>query len=102
MPLKNSPTKIRVAKKLLSKVTGRTIIFCPTIKIAQELCKNTYHSKTNDKDLKKFINQEIEIISMVNSGGTGYTYNNVKNLIIMQADSDSNGLTSPKKCVVHY
>ncbi len=96
--IKNSPTKIRVAKKLLSKVTGRTIIFCPTIKIAQELCKNTYHSKTNDKDLKKFINQKIDIISMVNSGGTGYTYNNVKNLIIMQADSDSNGLTSQKVC----
>ncbi len=54
------------------------------------------HSKTTDDDYKKFVKGEVDEISMVNSGGTGHTYKAIDHLILMQADSDKNGLTSQK------
>jgi hypothetical protein len=62
------------------------------------MCQYTYHSKTNNEDLLSFVNGEINSISMVNSGGIGFTYKEVDDLFLVQADSDINGYTSQKIC----
>lgn len=94
--IKNSETKLKVAKYILGKIKGKTLIFAGSIKQAGLLCKHTYTSKTTDKDLNKFLNGEISTIAMVNCGGTGFTYEGLKHLVLVQADSDKNGQTSQK------
>lgn len=94
--IKNSKSKTEVAKYLINKLEGRKLIFSATINQAEELCENTYHSKTDNVDLQKFLNAEIDTIAMVNAGGTGFTYKKLDHLILVQADSDKNGLTSQK------
>lgn len=92
----NSPSKYKVAEYLMKNLKGRKLIFCPNIVMAEHLSKYTFHSKTTDDDYKKFVKGEVDEISMVNSGGTGHTYKAIDHLILMQADSDKNGLTSQK------
>ena len=92
-----SETKKSITKQIIQKCKGqKTIIFCPSIEFAESICDKTYHSKTNDKDLKHFENSDNEHIAMVNAGGVGFTYKNVKNIIIVQADSNKNGTTIQK------
>lgn len=79
------------AKKFVKSLKGKTLVFSSNIKNAKNICKNTYHSKTDDKDLKKFLNDEINVLSCVNAGGTGYTYQNLDNLVLVQADSNKKG-----------
>ena len=94
----NSPSKTKVAKMLTKYLPGKNLVFCGSIKQAEEVCENTYHSKTDNKNLLKFQNGEIDKISMVNSGGVGTTYKKIDNLIIAQVDSDKTGKTSQKIC----
>lgn len=96
--VKNSPSKLKAFQTLLSTLNGRIMIFCATIEQAEALCEHTYHSKTTDEDYKKFQSGEIDRIAMVNAGGTGHTYKGVDHLVLVQADSDKNGLTSQKIC----
>ena len=94
--IKNSPTKFKVATHLLDRLYGRKLIFASTIKQAEGLSKYTYHSKTNGDDLRDFKSGKINNLALVNAGGTGHTYKDVKHLVLVQADSDKNGLTSQK------
>lgn len=94
--IKNSNTKNRVARYLLYALKGRKIIFTPSIKMAEQLCEHTYHSKTDEEDYEKFAKGEINQIAMVNAGGVGHTYKGVDHLILMQATRDTNGDTSQK------
>lgn len=94
--IKDSPAKYEAAKYILSTLKGRILIFAATIKQAENLCQYTYHSKTDNTDLLKFKNGEIDRIALVNAGGTGHTYKEVDHLFLVQADSDKNGLTSQK------
>lgn len=96
--IKNSPSKLKSMKNLLPKLEGRIMIFCATIAQAEELCEHTYHSKTTMEDYKRFQAGEIDRIAMVNAGGTGHTYKGIDHLVLVQADSDKNGLTSQKIC----
>jgi hypothetical protein len=72
------------------------LIFASSIKQAEELCSSTSHSKTDDEDYKLFQEGKIDRIAMVNAGGVGHTYKNINHLVLVQADSDKNGLTSQK------
>jgi len=92
----NSPSKHEVAEWLIDNVEGRKLIFAGSIKQAEELSPYTYHSKTDNKDLQAFIREENGILACVNAGGVGFTYRNVDNFIIIQADSDKKGLTTQK------
>lgn len=92
----NSPSKLGAAKYIINSLEGKKLIFAMDINQAEELCDYVYHGKSDDKDLKKFINDEINKIAMVNKGGTGYTYTAIDYLIMTQIDSDNNGLTSQK------
>src|SRR6218665_18854 len=93
----NAPSKLRAVKYMLGQqIKGKTLIFAANIKQAKELCEHTYHSKTDDKSLRLFQENKIERIAMVNSGGIGYTYKGIDNLVVVQADSDRNGTVSQK------
>lgn len=91
-----SPSKEKVASYLLKHLKDRTICFCYDTEQTKKVCEHTYHSKTDNTDYLKFQNEEISHIAMVNKGGIGYTYLNLKHIIILQADSDKTGLSTQK------
>jgi len=90
-----SPSKLAVARRML-KLEGRKVFFCADIRQAQALGVPTYHSKTDDAAYRAFQRGGIDVLAMVNSGGTGHTYEGLDHLVLVQADSDKNGLTSQK------
>jgi hypothetical protein len=92
----NSKTKHDVAKYLIHNLKGRKLFFCSSINQAEDLCINNYHSKTDNKDLIKFTNGEIDTITMVNAGGIGFTYKEIDHLVVTQCDSDKNGNNTQK------
>ena len=95
--IKNSPSKLEAVKSLLKDFKEeRTLIFCGSIKQAEDICEYTYHSKTNGEDLISFKEGGINRLSLVNAGGTGHTFKKVKNLVMIQTDSDKNGISSQK------
>lgn len=96
--IKNAPSKHNAAEWLFNNLEGRKLMFCASIDQAEQLCSHTYHSKTDNKDLVAFKNGNIDEITMVNAGGVGQTYKAIDHLILVQADSDKNGLTSQKIC----
>lgn len=96
--IKTSISKESATKDLLSKLKGRILIFAGSINQAENLCEYTYHSKTDNINYDKFKAGEIDRIAMVNAGGIGHTYKEIDHLILVQADSDKNGLTSQKIC----
>lgn len=94
--IKNSPSKLAVAQQILRILGGRRLIFAGTIEQSKKLSQFTFNSKTDDTDLNRFRNGEINSLALVNSGGTGFTYKAIDHLVVVQADSDNNGLTSQK------
>ena len=94
----DSPSKTAAAKYLIDNLKGRKLFFCSSIEQAEYLCSNTYHSKTTNKALKEFIDGIIDTVTMVNAGGVGTTFKAIDHLVMAQADSDNNGLTSQKIC----
>lgn len=92
----NSKSKVGAAKYIVNSLEGKRLVFAVSMKQAEEICPYVYHGKTDEKDLDKFMKGTIDKIAMVNKGGTGYTYTLVNHLIIVQIDSDTNGLTSQK------
>jgi superfamily II DNA or RNA helicase len=96
--IKKSGSKHLAAQFLIDTLQGRKLIFTGGIDQAEELCDYTYHSKTDNEHLLAFKNGEIDELALVNSGGTGHTYKAIDHLILVQADSDKNGLTSQKIC----
>ncbi len=93
-----SKTKELIAKYLIDNLKGRKLIFAGSIEQSKRLSQYTFNSKTNNKDLDKFMNQEIDTLACVRSGGIGFTYKNIDNLIIVQSDSDKKGETTQKFC----
>lgn len=94
----DSPTKTELAKYLMDNLKGRKLFFCASQKQAEYVCENVYHAKTNDSALKGFIDGSIDEVAMVNAGGVGTTFKRIDHLVMTQADSDKNGLTSQKMC----
>ena len=92
----NSKTKEEVGKFLVHNLEGRKLVFCGSIEQSERLSDHTYNSKTDDIDLNKFLNEEVDTLACVKSGGTGFTYKNLDHLIIVQADSDKKGETTQK------
>lgn len=84
------------AKKFVSKLKGRTLVFAGGIEQAEEICKNTYHSKRDDKDLQAFLEGKIDKLACVNAGGVGFTYRDVDNFVIVQVNSDGKGDATQK------
>lgn len=89
-------SKNEFAKKLVSKLPGRTLVFTGGIPQAELISEHVYHSKTDDVALNKFLNEEIDLLALVNSGGIGSTYRNVDNFVIVQVNSDQKGDATQK------
>lgn len=87
----NLPSKNRVAKEILSKLKGRTLVFSANIEQSNKLNIPTYNSKTDNENLEAFCKSEIDILGLVNAGGIGYTYQNCDNVLLVQADRNSLG-----------
>lgn len=96
----NSPSKEAVAKWLSVHLEGRTLVFAPTINQIERITPYVYHSKTNDESYQRFQNEEIDVLGLVQSGGMGYTFKNLQNIIMMQTDSDGTGKSTQKICRV--
>tara|TARA_R110002020_G_scaffold148076_8_gene323927 strand:- start:990 stop:2069 length:1080 start_codon:yes stop_codon:yes gene_type:complete len=93
----NSPSKLEKAKSLIREFKHKkNLVFGATINQVEEICEGTFHSKTTGHDYEKFQSGILNTLGLVNSGGTGFTYRNIDNLIIVQCDADKNGLTSQK------
>lgn len=82
-------TRELVAKEILKKIPQeeRTIIFAGTIKMAESLEKNTFHSKTNDQHLKDFIDKKINRLSSVKALNEGINIPDVDNAVIVVVNS---------------
>ncbi len=94
--IKNSSSKLGATKYIFHSLEGRKILFASNKEQTSKVTPYIYHSETDNKYLKMFIDGKIDNIAMVNKGGVGYTYRDVDNLIISQIDSDNQGLTSQK------
>lgn len=95
--LASTNTKKRVVQNLLKQISGRVLIFAPYIEIAEEISDKVYHGKSNNKKhFTDFIEKKSNELCLVNKGGTGVTYEDINHLIVVQADSDKNGLTTQK------
>lgn len=92
----DSSSKTEAGKWLMNNLEGKKLFFCSSSKQADSICENTYHNKTDGKAFKQFLEGSIDNIAMVNKGGTGVTYRNLDHLVLVQVDSDNNGLTSQK------
>lgn len=86
----NLKSKTEVAKKILDSIPeeDRTLIFCGSISQAEELCKNSFHSQTNDINLNKFCNEEINKLSCVNALNEGINIPNLDSAVIVQLNSN--------------
>lgn len=101
----SAPSKTEAAKKLIKSVIGnddRTLIFCGTIAQAKTLCKDTFHSKTNDTALNKFINKEINVLSCVSALNEGINIPAVDKAIITQVDSNDKNFIQRCGRVLRY
>lgn len=89
-------SKIKKAQEFISNLSGRTMIFSGSIETSEILSQYTYNSKTDNKYLDMFQEGKIDTLSLVNSGGVGYTYQGVDNFVILQVDSNRKGNTTQK------
>lgn len=90
--LQTLPSKRNLLNKILPHFKDkRGLIFSANIEIASSLNIPTYHSKTNDNNLIKFQNKEINQLSLVNAGGVGFTYTDIDFVILHQIDSNKLG-----------
>ena len=85
----NLPSKTRVARKIIDSllVNDKSLIFCGSIKQAEELCDDVFHSKTDNTALNAFKNDEIRLLGCVNSLDEGHNIPNMDSALIVQLNS---------------
>lgn len=85
--LMSFPSKERLAKKLMSSINEKVILFANTQEQADKLCKDSYHSKNpnSEKALIDFKNGKITKLSAVLQLNEGVNIPNLKEGIIMHA-----------------
>ena len=89
--LYESPQKNLKARELVSKLTGRTIVFSATIQLAEQMSPYTYHSKSTREHLDNFLAKKIALLSCVNAGGLGFTYQDIDNIVLVQTNRNLAG-----------
>lgn len=91
----NLESKTKIAKFVLENMIDpkeRTLIFCGSIEQAEKLCPYTYHSKSDDKHLKLFINKKINRLSCVKALNEGHNIPDVDSALIVQVNSKEKDL----------
>lgn len=88
--IQNLRSKQEVAKRLLSKIPNneRVLIFHKIIERAEELCKYSYHSKTDDKDFNRFVKGKINRLAVVDVLNEGVNIPNLDTAVIVQVNSN--------------
>jgi superfamily II DNA or RNA helicase len=87
-------SKEEYAKKLLTEIKDKCIVFCNTQEQAEKLCPHSYHSNNPDSDhnLEMLQNGEIMQLSAVNQLSEGVNIKGLKQAVILHSFSGS----SPK------
>lgn len=89
----NLQSKLDAAKFLLSHMSRsrKTLIFAGSIKHAEELCNNSFHSKSpkNSTVYNDFCNDQITWMSCVNAVNEGHDFPNMDTALIVQVNSKS-------------
>ena len=87
----NLKSKTEIAKeifKLIYKKDRRYLIFCGSIKQADEICgENVYHSKVKDTAFTKFKQKLINYLGAVKSLNEGHNIPELDEAIIVQFNS---------------
>jgi superfamily II DNA or RNA helicase len=88
--LYNLKSKEKIAKKLIEKFGNdeRILYFCSSIKQAESLCDNVYHSKSTNSDLIAFKNGQINKLAVVRAINEGHNIENVDKALIVQLVSN--------------
>ena len=83
------PSRMEAAKKILNKISKeeRTLIFTYEIAQSDELCENTYNSKTDETKYNMFQKEEINRLALVNMASIGTTFRNMNNCVIVGTNS---------------
>lgn len=89
--VQSSISKVEATLKLLNTLEGRTMVFSGSIEQSEAISKYTYNSKTDDTNYKLFKEGKINVLSCVNKGGIGNTYEGVENFIIVQVNTNKMG-----------
>ena len=82
----NSINKIKLTKKL-SNNRKKTLIFTAQTKVADLVCKHSYHSKSTENNLELFADDKINKLSVVNQVSMGVTIKGLKHIIVNQLQS---------------
>ena len=89
----NLQSKLDAAKFLLGKIpkSERTLIFAGSIKHAEELCSNSFHSKSKktDTSFDDFCEKRITRLSCVDSLNEGHNIPDLDRALIVQLNSKS-------------
>lgn len=81
------PSRMQIAKDIVKRLKGRSLIFTYQIDQAEELCKHTYHSKTDELDYKHFQEGKLDKLALVNMASVGTTFHNMDNCLIVGTNS---------------
>lgn len=101
----NSTQKTLIAKHILNNIIKKdekVLIFCGSIKQAEDLCDNSYHSKSSDKNLERFRKNEILKLSCVNALNEGVNLPNIDVAIITQVNSKERNLVQKIGRIIRY
>lgn len=87
-------SKTEAAKSILKHIpeSKKTLIFAGTIEQAIELEKNTFHSKSDDKNLKLFQENKINRLSCVQSLNEGLNIKDLDIGLVVQLNSNPRNL----------
>lgn len=91
--LNNCQSKVDTVKSLLTKYKdNRFIVFFQDSKIAKEVLRTNYHSKTSDRFLKLFTEEKINHLGLVQKGTLGSEYRNLEGCILMSVNSSNTNI----------
>jgi len=89
--LYNLPSKTEAAKKILLTIPKeeRTIVFCGSIRQAEDLCEYTWHSESKVDTLTKFKKKKISRLATVKIINEGENIEDVDTILVVQLDSNA-------------
>ena len=102
--LGNLKSKMDVAKLIKDKymVGERALFFCHSIAQAEELCSDTFHSKSSNKALEMLRSKQIQQLSCVKALNEGENIPDLDSAIIIQINSVERNLIQQTGRIVRW
>lgn len=95
----SSLNKLNLAKKLIAN-SNRVLAFTTLTSIADKLCNHSYHSKSKEDNLKKFVDCTINKLATVQQISMGITIKDLKTIVCHQLNSsEENSLQKLLRCM---